>query len=107
MNINEFHESVKKNSIRSELNAIEMFEMQENGIKRYVHPDVLRSISSRLQCNKQEAELNALRSENSSLNEELKLMRENVNRCQEEQRRLRKDCDQALNLIHDGIPELW
>lgn len=34
-------------------------------------------------------------------------MRENVNRCQEEQRRLRKDCDQALNLIHDGIPELW
>ena len=56
---------------------------------------------------KQDAELNALRVENATLNEDLKLMRENVNRCQEEQRRLRKDCDQALNFIHDGIPELW
>lgn len=34
-------------------------------------------------------------------------MRDNVNRCEEEQRRLRKDCDQALNFIQDGIPELW
>ncbi|CAM2700904.1 unnamed protein product [Rotaria socialis] len=57
-------------------------------------------------CTKQEAELNILHLENSSLSEELKLMRENVNRCEDEQRRLRKDCDQALNFIHDGIPEL-
>ncbi|CAF3804598.1 unnamed protein product, partial [Rotaria magnacalcarata] len=57
-------------------------------------------------CTKQEAELNILRLENSSLSEELKLMRENVSRCEDEQRRLRKDCDQALNFIHDGIPEL-
>jgi len=34
-------------------------------------------------------------------------MKGNVERCQEEQRRLRKDCDQALNFINDGIPELW
>ncbi|CAF0728780.1 unnamed protein product [Adineta steineri] len=57
-------------------------------------------------CTKQDAELNVLRLENASLNEELKLMRENVVRCQEEQKRLRKDCDQALNFIHEGIPEL-
>ncbi|CAF4150962.1 unnamed protein product, partial [Rotaria sp. Silwood2] len=57
-------------------------------------------------CTKQDAELNVLRLENSSLSEELKLMRDNVNRCEQEQRRLRKDCDQALNFIHDGIPEL-
>jgi hypothetical protein len=34
-------------------------------------------------------------------------MKDNVERCQEEQRRLRKDCDQALNFINDGIPEFW
>jgi hypothetical protein len=51
--------------------------------------------------------LNILRLENGTLTEELKLMKENVHRCQEEQKRLRKDCDQALNYIHDGIPELW
>ncbi len=59
------------------------------------------------QCTKQDAELNVLRLENASLTEELKLMKGNVERCQEEQRRLRKDCDQALNFINDGIPELW
>ncbi|CAF4478322.1 unnamed protein product [Didymodactylos carnosus] len=58
-------------------------------------------------CSKQDAEMNILRMENSSLTEELKLMRDNVQKCHEEQRRLRKDCDQALHYIHDGIPELW
>ncbi|CAF1568878.1 unnamed protein product, partial [Didymodactylos carnosus] len=58
-------------------------------------------------CSKQETEINILKMENSSLTEELKLMRDNVQKCQEDQRRLRKDCDQALNYIHDGIPELW
>jgi hypothetical protein len=51
--------------------------------------------------------MSVLRIENASLNEELRLMRENVNRCHEEQRRLRKDCDQALNFIQDGIPDMW
>jgi hypothetical protein len=64
-------------------------------------------LSYSFQYTKQDLELNTLRNENLSLNEELKLMRENVNHCQEEQRRLRKDCDQALNFIHDGIPEFW
>ncbi|CAF0922423.1 unnamed protein product [Adineta ricciae] len=57
-------------------------------------------------CAKQDAELTGLRQENASLTEEVKLMRENMSRCQEEQKRLRKDCDQALNFIHEGIPEL-
>jgi hypothetical protein len=60
-----------------------------------------------IQCTKQDAEISVLRIENTSLNEELRLMRENVNRCQDEQRRLRKDCDQALNFIQDGIPDMW
>ncbi|CAF0725433.1 unnamed protein product [Rotaria sordida] len=67
----------------------------------------MKNISSlSTKCTKQDAELNVLRLENASLSKELKLMRENVHRCEEEQRRLRKDCDQALNFIHDGIPEL-
>jgi hypothetical protein len=45
--------------------------------------------------------------ENTSLNEELRLMRENINRCQEEQRRLKNGCDQALNFIQHGIPDMW
>ncbi len=51
--------------------------------------------------------MSMLRMENTSLNEELRLMRENVNRCQEEQRRLRKGCDDALTYIQDGIPDMW
>jgi len=45
--------------------------------------------------------------ENTSLKEELRLMRENVTRCQQEQKRLRQGCDQALNYIHDGISDVW
>ena len=48
-----------------------------------------------------------LRMENTSLNEEIRLMRDNIDRCQEEQRRLRKGCDDALNYIQDGIPDMW
>ncbi|CAF5009941.1 unnamed protein product, partial [Rotaria sp. Silwood1] len=44
-------------------------------------------------CTQQDAEMSILRIENASLNEELRLMRENINHCQEQQRRLRKNYD--------------
>ncbi len=51
--------------------------------------------------------MSMLRMENTSLNEELRLMRENVHRTQEEQKRLRKGCDDALTYIQDGLPDMW
>lgn len=51
--------------------------------------------------------MSILRIENASLNEELNLLRENVSHCHEQQRRLRKDCDQALNFVPNGISDMW
>ncbi|CAF4784013.1 unnamed protein product, partial [Rotaria sp. Silwood1] len=81
-------------------------EKEHEQIKNEYENNIKNISSLNNKCTKQDAELNILRLENAALTEELKLMRENVDRCEQEQRRLRKDCDQALNFIHDGIPEL-
>ncbi|CAF4352358.1 unnamed protein product [Rotaria sp. Silwood2] len=101
------HISLLERSIEEHKRLIRKREKELEQIKNEFEHNILNVSSLSNKCTKQDAEMSVLRIENASLNEELRLMRENVNRCHEQQRRLRKDCDQALSFIQDEISDIW
>ncbi|CAF3274872.1 unnamed protein product [Rotaria sp. Silwood2] len=100
------HISLLERSIEEHKRLIRKREKELEQIKNEFEHNILNVSSLSNKCTKQDAEMSVLRIENASLNEELRLMRENVNRCHEQQRRLRKDCDQALSFIQDEISDI-
>ncbi|CAF4067543.1 unnamed protein product, partial [Rotaria sordida] len=100
------HISLLERSIEEHKRLIRKREKELEQVKNEFEHKILNVSSLSNKCTKQDAEMSILRIENASLNEELRLMRENVNHCQEQQRRLRKDCDQALTFIQDEIPDI-
>ncbi|CAF3911189.1 unnamed protein product [Rotaria sp. Silwood1] len=87
------HISLLERSIEKHKRLIRKREKELEQVKNEFEHNIFNVSSLSNKCTKQDVEMSILRIENASLNEELRLLRENINHCQEQQRRLRKDYD--------------
>ncbi|CAF4993733.1 unnamed protein product [Rotaria sp. Silwood1] len=87
------HISLLERSIEEHKHLIRKREKELEQVKNEFEHNIFNVSSLSNKCTKQDVEMSILRIENASLNEELRLMRENINHCQEQQRRLRKNYD--------------
>ncbi|CAF4275296.1 unnamed protein product [Adineta steineri] len=100
------HVSILERSIEEHKQLLRTREKELEQIKDEFEHTMLNSTPLDPNCAKQDTEISVLRIENTSLNEELRLIRENLTHYHEEQRRARNDFNATLNLIQDSNSDI-
>ncbi|CAF3693774.1 unnamed protein product [Adineta steineri] len=100
------HVSILERSIEEHKQLLRTREKELEQIKDEFEHTMLNSTPLNSNCAKQDTEISVLRMENASLNEELRLIRENLTHYHEEQRRARNDFNATLNLIQDSNSDI-